>query len=126
MQVEYPIPNTLTEGKDTITVKFQGTDANQVVGGLFYVRLLKPAVVSALSQSKQTEHPYRVFAIQDKIIITGDLKKSLVSVYDIHGHELLNEEFDGLMGVLPGNRPGVKIVKIKNRNYSISEKVMIE
>lgn len=126
MQVEYQIPNSLTEGKDTITVKFQGTDANQTVGGLFYVRLLKPAVISAVNQVVDVLHPYKVFAVNDKIFISGDLKKSTVSVYDLNGKELINEQIDGLLGVLPGNQPGVKIVKIKNKDYTISEKVLIE
>jgi DUF1680 family protein len=42
INVEYPIPATMLEGKTSVTVKFQ-PKSNNIAGGVFYVRLLTPA-----------------------------------------------------------------------------------
>lgn len=44
VNVEYPIPASLLEGKDTVTVKFSA-HAGNTAGGVYYLRLLKPMEV---------------------------------------------------------------------------------
>lgn len=41
VNVEYQIPANLLVGKNKVTIKFQGKPGN-IVGGLFYIRLLRP------------------------------------------------------------------------------------
>lgn len=50
VNVEYPIPNTLVTGKQYIVVKFQARAGN-TAGGLFYVRLLKQPVSTAVNEA---------------------------------------------------------------------------
>lgn len=84
VNVEYPIPNNLTQGKDTITVKFQAINTSNVVGGLFYVRLLQP--LSASDFTSVTETPkFKVHAKKNVINIENLKECSSITVYDSVG-----------------------------------------
>jgi DUF1680 family protein len=84
VNIEYPIPNNLTEGKDTITVKFQALNTNNIVGGLFYVRLLQP--LSASNLTPVTETPkFKVYTKKNIINIENLKECSSITVYDSVG-----------------------------------------
>ncbi len=84
MAVEYPIPASLTEGKKIITVRFQGVSSSDVAGGVFYLRLLKPAPVSAV-EPLIPGASLTVLVNQGVLHIKGLQPKDRITVFDCSG-----------------------------------------
>jgi DUF1680 family protein len=113
--VEYPIPNSMTAGKDTITVKFQAASGNYA-GGLFYVRILKPVSSTGIITIKENNPGWRVYCAENKINVKGLSGNSMVSVYDTCGRILDIKETNAESISIPSGINGVKIVKVLSGN----------
>jgi uncharacterized protein len=123
--VEYPIPNNLTTGKDTITVKFQAINSSNVAGGLFYVRLLQPLSATDVQAVDKTAGN-KVFTRKNEIVVNGLLRPSIISVYDTCGH-LLTALKSGVGSVnIPSKSKGIRIVKIVSDGNVQVNKVIVE
>ncbi len=125
VNVEYLIPNSLTAGKDTITVKFQAINTSNVVGGLFYVRLLIPLSATDVKaiNSKSTG---MIFSHKDSIIVKELSGKSFIYLYDTSGH-LLNSYQTSLTSVnIPCSAKGIRIVKVVTNGKLFVEKILVD
>ena len=127
VNVEYPIPNTLTAGKDTITVKFQAINTSNVVGGLFYVRLLQPLSVTDIVTPQQSEkHTWKAVGLKNKIHISGLTDTSTVCVYDNCGKILFKQKTTMPDMTIVGTGKGFRLVQVISENKSHTEKVLIQ
>lgn len=124
--VEYPIPNSLTAGKDTITVKFQAIDANNIAGGLFYVRLLMPASATDVPTVNEANQKWKVFSKKGNVIVNGLQETSLISLYDTYGHLLTAKRSTTTSVSLPGSGKGVRIVRITSGNSTQVSKIIVD
>lgn len=123
--VEYPIPNSMTDGKDTITVKFQAINTSNIVGGLFYVRLLMPLSETAVSEINKNSKG-KVF-ISKNIIIVSDLKQtSEIYIYNVYGHLLDKIKTSASSINIPQKSNGFRIVKIMSEGEIQINKVLLE
>lgn len=123
VNVEYPIPNILTAGKDTITVKFQAVDAGNFAGGLFYVRLLQPHQVSGIPASRATDK--FVVCGGDKVINISNLHScSSITVYDSSG-KLLESAHTHDRSVSVRASKGLRLVKIVSDGEVQYSKVIV-
>jgi uncharacterized protein len=123
--VEYPIPNTLTAGKDTITVKFEAVNASNFAGGLFYVRLLMPANATDVKIPGDNA-AYNIFTRKSEIRITGLQKPSNIFVYDSCGHMLTAVKSTSSMVSIPNKSKGIRIVKVVSDGNVQVSKLIIE
>ena len=123
--VEYPIPNTLTSGKDTITVKFQAINTSNIVGGLFYVRLLAPFSTTDV-QIINKVGDCKIYARKNEIVVKGLLKPSTISVYDTCGHTLVNVKSGIGTTTIPCKSKGIRIVKVVSDGNTQVNKVLVE
>jgi uncharacterized protein len=126
--VEYPIPNTMTSGKDAIVVKFQANagNTNNVVGGLFYVRILKPLNLSALPSVKESTLNCKVFSEGSDIVVSGLSGQSTVSVFDAGGRVIHVEKTSaGKLNISCKNK-GLYIVQVVSGKAFTIEKVMVK
>jgi hypothetical protein len=99
--VEYAIPDSMVEGKDTIRVKFQAP-SDGYAGGAFYIRLLRPETTD-IKESMNQPHFFKLHQnypnpFNPKTTIKFALPKACtvnLKVYDMMGQEvamLVNEE----------------------------------
>lgn len=123
--VEYAIPNSLTAGKDTITVKFQAINSSNMAGGLFYVRILQPLNSTDIQIVKKNDG-CKVFTRKNEICISGLTHTSFITVYDTCGH-LLNtvESVKGAI-TIPSKSKGIRIIKIVSNGNVQVDKVIVE
>jgi len=123
VNVEYPIPNNLTAGKDTITVKFQAINTSNYAGGLFYVRLLQPLNTAVTSVEK--EKPFSVIVKKNHIQI-GDLKsESKITLYDTAGRTLKTINTHSSTIDIPFQSRMIDIVKIISDGEEQVNKVLL-
>ncbi|MBS2096729.1 beta-L-arabinofuranosidase domain-containing protein [Carboxylicivirga linearis] len=108
---EYDIPNSMTSGKETITVKFQAINSSNVVGGLFYVRLLEPLNSTGVDK-KYSKETYQVAAKNKTITVSGLDQPSTIKVYDINGRNLSSIHTDDASVDIPCNQTGLKLVQV--------------
>jgi len=124
--VEYPIPNALTAGKDTITVKFQAINSSNIAGGLFYVRLLMPLSATDLQPNKADNESWKVFNRKKSIVITGLTDSAVIFVYDTCGRVLRKEKTTLESITIPCTTKGLKIVKIVSGKKLQVDKVITD
>lgn len=123
--VEYPIPNNLTAGKDTITVKFQAVNTSNIVGGLFYVRLLQPLSATDVPQVNKTALGCNVYTRKNEIVVKGLTGFSAISVYDTCGHVLADVKSGGSTVTIPSKSNGIRIVKVvSDKNVQVNKVVV--
>ena len=125
VNVEYPIADSLTAGKDEITVKFQGIDASSVVGGLFYVRILEPLNSTGLKDIVATDKSWNTFVQNKNIVVTGLPVGAAVKVYDISGRVLYQQIAKQGRITIPSTHSGIKLVKIVANGKTNITKVVI-
>ncbi len=123
VNVEYPIPNNLTDGKDTITVKFAGVNTSNVVGGLFYVRLLQPLPVSEIINLKQNQK-FKVLSQKNAFRVENLGSCSNISVFDNSGRLLKNIHTYGRT-VTVDLKTGFHLLKIVSNGVTQISKVVI-
>ncbi|HEY6913196.1 MAG TPA: beta-L-arabinofuranosidase domain-containing protein, partial [Paludibacter sp.] len=123
--VEYPIPNSMTSGKDTITVKFQAINTSNVVGGLFYVRLLQPLSATDV-QPVYNRSDWKVFTRKNNIVVNGLAGPSTIFVYDSCGHTLNIEKSKASSVIIPAKSKGIRIVKVVSGGNVQVNKVIVE
>ncbi|HRZ96949.1 MAG TPA: glycoside hydrolase family 127 protein [Paludibacter sp.] len=126
VNVEYPIPNSLTAGKDTITVKFQGINTSNIVGGLFYVRILQPLSATGFVLPQSSTHNWKAVGQKNNIQISGLTDKSTISVYDTCGKVLYKQKTTLANLSVPCSGQGIRFVQVISDNKSQTEKVLIQ
>jgi uncharacterized protein len=124
--VEYPIPNTMTAGKDTITVKFQAINTSNIAGGLFYVRLLMPLSATDVPTVKNVDSKGKIYAKKNDIIITDLQGISSILVYDTCGHLLNAVKANASTVKVSAKGKGVRIVKVISGKNTQVDKVIAE
>jgi len=124
VNVEYPIPNSLTSGKDSITVRFQATSVS-VAGGLFNVRILRPVVSTAVPVPTNNGSGLFVSGQKGKISISGLTEKASVFVYDSCGHVVKEISSSKNTMTIPVSSTGVNIVKVVTGNNLSVYKVIV-
>jgi DUF1680 family protein len=123
--VEYPIPNSLTAGKDTITVKFQAINTGNIAGGLYYVRLLMPLSATDV-QTINADSYCRVYVRSNNIIIDGLANASSIFVYDTCGHLLSSKRTASSSETIPCKSRGMYIVKVVSNGNVQVNKVLVQ
>ena len=119
---EYVLPSRMTDGKDSIVVRFQATTG--AAGGVFYVRVLRP--VSAVPNAvTKTEASTVIVSSQDKKIqISGLTGNSTIQVYDICGRITKSVKTSAATTTVQG-KPGANIVKVISGNKTSVHKVIV-
>ena len=135
VNVEYPIPNSMIDSKDYITVKFQALDATNTAGGLFYVRLLEPldtATTDTTTNDTTTsflepieEQNWNAFAKNGNIVLSKLPQNANVAVYDIYGKLFFNKEVNQAQISIPCTLSGIKIVKLISGGKTSTRKVIV-
>ena len=126
VNVEYPIPNSMTAGKDTIIVKFQAINTSNIAGGLFYVRLLQPAGTSEVITPKASKNGWAAYALNGQIVVTGLPESSTISVYDYCGHLLTQATTNLTTLAIPCVHKGLKLIRVTSGGKSGTEKVVVK
>jgi len=126
VNVEYPIPNSMTTGKDTITVKFQAINTSNIAGGLFYVRLLQPASTTEVITLKDSGNSWAAYGINNQIVITGLPEASSVTVYDICGRLCSKVIANQSTLTIPCAQKGLKLIRVTSDGKSATEKVIVK
>lgn len=112
VNVEYAIPNTMVQGKSSITVMFKSA-ANNYAGGVFDVRLLRKTPITDLDEANQTlavlVYP-NPFKDQLRIEAQGDFHYQLMSV-----EGMVLEEGEGQNEIELRNQPakGIYLLKVQ-------------
>lgn len=112
--VEYPIPNALVEGKPMITVKFQGINANNMAGGVFFLRLLKPALPASTPSLHDSASGVYVQGSEGKLWVGGMKSPSSIWVYDYSGRIVHQQQTSNADLWIPMQFKGVFIVSVQN------------
>ncbi|HLP05126.1 MAG TPA: beta-L-arabinofuranosidase domain-containing protein [Paludibacter sp.] len=124
--VEYPIPNSMTAGKDTVTVKFQGINSSNTVGGLFFVRLLMPLSAADVPDVRSNDCRWKVRVLNNDIVISGMQEPATVFVYDTCGHLLNCVGADSNKVRIPGRGKGIRIVRVVSGEIVQVNKLIVE
>ncbi len=82
--VEYPIPNSMIEGKSNIRVKFQAP-ASGTAGGVFYIRLLRQEPANSLKKNSNKPDGVIIQGSKNKIRILGLKNNSRLNIFDLSG-----------------------------------------
>jgi DUF1680 family protein len=122
--VEYPIPNSMVEGKDNIRVKFQAP-ASGYAGGIFYLRLLRQEATNTIEKNINNADGATIRSSEKMIKISGLKDKVLVNIFDLSGRLIKSVSFKSQNVDIPIS-PGIYMVNIVNRNNDIiTSKVVI-
>lgn len=123
--VEYPIPNSMTDGKSEITVKFQAVDAANLVGRLFYVRLLETLNSTGINTQYEKPGTWKAFIQNQKIIVNGIPEDAIAYVYNIDGRLYAMQASSGTTAEIPCTDKGVKLVLVKSKGAVQTQKVFV-
>jgi DUF1680 family protein len=122
--VEYPIPNSMVEGKDNIRVKFQAP-ASGYAGGAFYIRLLRQEVANITEKNINYANGAIIRSSEKMILISGLKDKALVNIFDLSGRLIKSGSFKSQNVNIPIS-PGIYLVDIVTGNNDIiSQKVVV-
>ncbi len=123
VNVEYPIPTSMTDGKTSITVKFEAINTSNLVGGLFYVRLLEPLTTDV--RTAKEDYTWNVYSKDHSIYLKGLPENSTIKVFDVSGQMLFNQKVDQPDFIISDLSKGVKIVQVLVNNVPVSHKVLV-
>ncbi|WP_340114256.1 beta-L-arabinofuranosidase domain-containing protein [Maribellus mangrovi] len=124
--VEYPIPNTMTEGKDYITVKFQAINSSNVAGGVFDVRILEPLNATDINDNKANVKTWNAYANHQNIVVQNLARDAMVYVYNIEGRLITNKSASGSVElVIPVDQKGVKLLVVRTNGKIQTDKVIV-
>ncbi len=115
--VEYPIPNSMINGKTNIRVKFQAP-ASGYAGGAFYIRLLRQVATDAMESNINNAVEAMIWSSDKMIRISGLIDKALVNIFDLSGRLIKCGSFESQNVNIPVN-PGVYMVNILTGNKDI-------
>lgn len=125
VNVEYLIPNTLIDGKDEITVKFQAIDASNLAGGLFYVRLLQALQPTKAENIMKAGNHWRAFGSAGKIVAEALPESGSLSIYNLNGELLSQSKITDSTMVVQVSQPGVYIVVLDYKGVRSAQKIKI-
>ncbi|MFB6341636.1 beta-L-arabinofuranosidase domain-containing protein [Saccharicrinis sp. FJH62] len=123
--VEYPIPNSMTEGKEQITVKFQAINLSNIAGGLFYVRILQPSEEAAISYEVVDNMGWKADVVDKSIRITALPENGTVAIYDIRGKLIDKRTIRDSYEEFECQEAGVKIIRVCSDGKAQAGKVVI-
>jgi hypothetical protein len=137
--VEYRIPDSKIEGKDTIRVKFQAP-SNGYAGSIFYIRLLRPESTTNIKENMNQLHFFKLYQnypnpFNPSTRISYQLPASafmIVKVFDVLGKEiktLVNEHQNAGNHSVVFNASelpsGVYFYRLQAGNYSAIRKILL-
>lgn len=125
VNIEYAIPNALIEGKEIITVKFQGINTNHFAGGVFYLRLLKPSTPSSL-QYIFSDTGINAIVTNRTLTINNIKSPGQIFIYDCSGRIIHKSPITHTDTSIPLQFSGVHIVRILNTQGISQFKCMIK
>lgn len=122
---EYPIPNSMIEGKDTIRVKFEAINSSNVVGGLFYLRLLQALDQTGLVVIEKDKSDMHFKMYDSLLTISGVKPDSSIQVINLMG-QVLNEQKSkpGTCTIDPKGK-GVRIIRLTHGQEVENYKLLI-
>lgn len=118
VNVEYDIPESMLEGKESITVKFECLPYN-IAGGVFKVRLLKKLPTSNVFYDLETNP--QIYVESNKIIFKNLKKNDIIKIYSVSG-VLLNSIYTIGPEYIYSTKEGIYVVNIEDK---ISKKVLV-
>jgi DUF1680 family protein len=122
--VEYPIPNSMVEGKNNIRVKFQAP-ASGYAGGTFYIRLLRQNTTNTSEKNIDDVGIAMIWSSKKMILISGLKDKALVNVFDLSGRLIKSGSFESQSINIPIS-PGNYLVNIiTGNNDDINRKIVV-
>ncbi len=108
---EYSIPDSLIEGKTLVRVKFQAINTSNVVGGLFYLRLLKENPTYLETTFKNLDE--NRISIENKSIVLSKLNQGAqIKIYDLKGKLVYSSISNSEIFKYEALTPGLKIIQI--------------
>ena len=125
VNVEYAIPNSMVAGKELVTVKFQAVSAGNVVGGLFYVRMLEPLKDVGVANEFVPNKTWKVQAQNQRVIVSELPANATVKVFDVTGRLLAQTSSDQDNVTIPLSQRGVVIVQVLSGHIPLSHKVVV-
>jgi len=125
VNVEYPIPNYMTEGKTQITVKFQGIDSANYAGRLFHVWLLEPLNTTGIHIENSDVKEWNAYSRDKYIIIEGLEDEALVYLYNLDGRLLTNQKTQAARAVIPCAEKGLKLIIVRSKGTIQTDKVVV-
>ncbi|MDR0505633.1 MAG: T9SS type A sorting domain-containing protein [Dysgonamonadaceae bacterium] len=111
VNVEYPIPVNMVRGKTSITVKFKCRPGS-IAGGVFCVRLLKPAASSAVHSAQTSDTT--VYGGKNKIHIQNAGTKTQATIYNLSGNLISSLILADKNVQIPASK-GVYIVSLQEK-----------
>ncbi len=124
VNVEYPIPNILTTGKEMITVKLEAINTGNVAGGLFNLRLLQPASEVEVKKVNDVQS-IGVSVINNHVLIRNLKSNSCVFIYDEKGFLLHQVSTESNHLDIPVQIKGVIIIRIMSAGKVQLYKVLV-
>ena len=122
VNVEYPIPNSMVTGKDTIIVRFQATSG--VAGGVYHLRVLRSPVEEPNSVLKTQVSSVSVVGQSKKIHLSGLRGDSTIHVYDLCGR--LSQSLKTVESNIDiAETAGIHIVKVNSNSMPYVHKVIV-
>jgi hypothetical protein len=112
VNVEYPIPADRVRGKASITVKFKCRPGN-IAGGVFGVRLLKPAASSSIHSAHTSDTV--VYGGKDRIHIQNARAKTQATIYNVSGNLIGSRILADTNTQIPASK-GIYIVELGDKN----------
>lgn len=87
VNVEYPVPSELLEGKDKVRVKFKAQSGN-IAGGVYYVRLCMPEAATGIKTVRRTQaNPTEaIYTLDGSKLSVADMAALPAGIY-IVGHK---------------------------------------
>lgn len=125
VNMEYPIPNSMTAGKEEITVKFQPVDAGNIAGRIFYIRLLAPLNTTGMNYLPEPRVHWKACIQNQNIIVTGIDDDAVAYLYNVDGRLLAMQASSGNQAVIPVNEKGVKLLLVKSKNEVQAKKLFV-
>jgi len=126
VNMEYPIPNELTEGKDFIRIKLQGINNNNVAGGVFYVRLLEQSTTTNIPGPKTNNENWQLRVRKNTLYIEALPENSLVKVFDLSGRVVAQKKTNQVGTTIDQLTPGIKIVQVQVNGIPYTYKIFIQ
>lgn len=121
---EYSIPDSLLSGKSVVRVKFLAVNSSNVVGGLFYVRMLKENTTGVVAPVSLIEDAR--IRVEGKSVVVDHLTPGCsVKLFDLSGKLIIYEKLNGNSFVSKPLNAGLKIVQIYENGQISYGKVLL-
>lgn len=124
VNVEYPIPDSLVAGKTVVNVKFEAINTSNVVGGLFYIRMLQHDATGTQAIIGKIEDK-RIKVLDKSIKIDNLVADSTVKIFDLSGNQIYAALTVKDCVITPKLNPGLKIIQLVENRKIFQGKALI-